>query len=65
MYGWNRVPGNQFQIKRTSDGYEFDGIGSGHGVGFCQTGAAILAKRGASFTEILSHYFPATELKNR
>jgi stage II sporulation protein D (peptidoglycan lytic transglycosylase) len=65
MYGWNRVPGNQYQIKRTSHGYEFDGIGSGHGVGFCQTGAEILAKRGASFTEILSHYFPATELKNR
>jgi stage II sporulation protein D len=65
LYGWNRVPGNQYQIKRTSDGYEFDGIGSGHGVGFCQTGAAILAGRGASFTEILSHYFPATELKNR
>ena len=65
MYGWNRVPGNQYQIKRTSDGYEFDGTGSGHGVGFCQTGAAILAKRGAAFTEILLHYFPATELKNR
>ncbi len=65
MYGWNRVPGNQYQIKRTSGGYEFDGTGLGHGVGFCQTGAAILAKRGASFTEILSHYFPATELKNR
>ncbi len=65
MYGWNRVPGNQYQIKRTSDGYEFDGTGLGHGVGFCQTGAAILGKRGASFTEILLHYFPATELKNR
>jgi stage II sporulation protein D len=65
MYGWSKVPGNHYQIKRTSDGYEFDGIGSGHGVGFCQTGAAILANRGASFTEILSHYFPATELKNR
>jgi SpoIID/LytB domain protein len=65
LYGWDRVPGNQYQIKRTSQGYEFDGIGSGHGVGFCQTGAAILGSRGASFTEILSHYFPATELKNR
>jgi len=65
MFGWDRVPGNQYQIKRTSNGYEFDGIGSGHGVGFCQNGAAILASRGATFTEILSHYFPATELKNR
>jgi stage II sporulation protein D len=65
MYGWNKVLSNKYEIKTTSDGYEVDGIGSGHGVGFCQTGAEILAKRGASFTEILSHYFPATELKNR
>lgn len=65
MYGWDKVPGNKYQIQHTSDGYEFNGTGSGHGVGFCQTGAAILANRGASFTEILSHYFPATELKNR
>lgn len=30
----------------------------GHGVGLCQEGAAHLAATGASFREILAHYFP-------
>jgi peptidoglycan hydrolase-like amidase len=32
---------------------------SGHQVGMCQVGAAEMARRGASFIEILRHYFPA------
>jgi len=34
----------------------------GHGVGFCQTGARVLAETGASFTEILQHYYTGTEV---
>jgi peptidoglycan hydrolase-like amidase len=36
------------------------GAVSGHRVGMCQVGAAEMAKRGATFREILQHYFPAT-----
>jgi len=32
---------------------------SGHQVGMCQVGAAEMARRGASFMEVLRHYFPA------
>jgi SpoIID/LytB domain protein len=39
------------------------GAGWGHGVGLCQIGAAIMASQGASYQEILSHYFPHAELK--
>ena len=39
------------------------GYGNGHGVGLCQEGAAGMAARdGASFTQILQHYYPATRL---
>ncbi len=35
----------------------------GHRIGMCQTGAAELARRGATFREILSHYFPAAAIE--
>lgn len=34
----------------------------GHGVGLCQTGAAVMAWKGASELEILQFYFPHTKL---
>ena len=33
------------------------GRGWGHGVGLCQIGAAVMAARGYSYTEILLHYY--------
>jgi hypothetical protein len=39
---------------------------NGHGVGLCQEGAAgMAAERGASFAEILRHYYPGTTLEMR
>ncbi len=64
-YGWNKLPGNSYEMTQTSDGYVFHGRGQGHGVGFCQTGADILAAKGFSFTEILSHYFPGSEIRTQ
>jgi len=40
----------------------FYGAGWGHGVGFCQSGASGRAEDGASFEEILSGYFPGSNL---
>jgi stage II sporulation protein D len=62
-YGWNKLPGNSYKLEQTSDGYVFHGNGQGHGVGFCQIGAEILAARGLKFSEIISHYFPGCEIK--
>jgi SpoIID/LytB domain protein len=39
------------------------GKGWGHGVGLCQIGAAVMASQGYTYKEILSHYYPETELK--
>ena len=38
------------------------GAGWGHGVGMCQIGAGILASRGTDAAEILSFYYPGTEI---
>ena len=40
------------------------GAGWGHGVGLCQIGAAVMGDRGYDYRDILSHYYPDTELKN-
>jgi len=42
--------------------YTFTGAGWGHGVGMCQWGAEGRARSGASAAEILSAYYPGTEL---
>lgn len=42
--------------------FVFYGGGWGHGVGFCQTGAAGRADAGQGYQTILKHYFPLAEL---
>lgn len=54
------------EIQRDGDGdiaaVVFAGKGWGHGVGMCQVGAYGMALRGASYREILAHYYRETEL---
>jgi len=39
------------------------GAGWGHGVGLCQIGAAVMARRNYRFDEILAHYYPGIQIK--
>lgn len=39
------------------------GAGFGHGVGMCQTGAAIMALNGKSFSDILTHYYHRARIR--
>lgn len=41
----------------------FNGAGWGHGVGLCQIGAAVMAKKGFTADEILGHYFTGAEIR--
>lgn len=41
----------------------FNGRGSGHGVGFSQTGANAMAQAGKNFEEILKYYYTGIEIK--
>lgn len=44
----------------TADEISFHTTGYGHGVGMSQAGAQAMASNGASWQEILSHYYPGT-----
>ena len=44
--------------KERPDTFMLSGAGWGHGVGLCQIGAAVMACRGFSYRDILSHYYP-------
>ena len=39
------------------------GAGWGHGVGMCQTGAAMMALRGVGYERILQHYYEGVKIK--
>ncbi len=43
-------------------GWHFRGKGWGHGVGMCQAGAFGMAMRGATYREILGHYYSGIKL---
>jgi peptidoglycan hydrolase-like amidase len=61
--GWSAVPSNNFGAHGAADGaVVLEGIGQGHGVGLCQRGARAMAEGGATFREILEHYFPNTRI---
>jgi len=51
-----------FTVQRTANGFLFKGAGWGHGVGLCQTGAAMMGSKGYGYREILEHYYPGTDL---
>jgi stage II sporulation protein D len=51
-----------FDITLSDNSVIINGRGFGHGVGLCQWGAMYLAAHGRSSGEILSHYYPGTEI---
>ena len=61
--GWNRLKSTRFDVARRGASFIFHGSGFGHGLGLCQSGAHVMAGRGASYRQILNHYFPGAGLK--
>jgi stage II sporulation protein D len=53
-----KIPSNNFTVDKTTG--TIHGRGEGHGVGLCQLGSAAMAANGASFRDILNHYYPNT-----
>jgi stage II sporulation protein D len=56
-----------FEIQRRGDGtvdaVTFSGKGWGHGIGLCQVGAYGMALRGASYRDILGHYYSGARIE--
>ncbi|HSR53004.1 MAG TPA: SpoIID/LytB domain-containing protein [Acidobacteriota bacterium] len=50
------------QGDKALSGLTVRGKGWGHGVGLCQYGAVEMAASGSSFREILTHYYPGTQV---
>lgn len=51
-----------FEVKVNGDRVYITTKGYGHGVGMSQTGAGIMAEEGSTYTDILAHYYPGTQL---
>jgi len=50
-------------IRRRRKGFEFEGLGYGHGAGLCQWCARAMAEQGLDHRRILSSFFPKSELR--
>lgn len=61
--GWDAVPSNAYEVTVDGDRATFTGAGEGHGMGLCQRGSIGLARQGASWRDILHHYFPAALIR--
>jgi stage II sporulation protein D len=61
--GWKAIPGNSYSSRTENGDVILEGVGVGHGIGLCQRGGADMAGQGASFQQILEHYYPNTEVK--
>ena len=61
--GYSSIKSTRFVVNSSNKEISFSGNGNGHGVGLCQWGAKQRALDGFSSKEILSYYYPGTELK--
>ncbi len=60
--GWKRLPSTSFIVEVSGANAVLRGSGFGHGVGLSQWSALEMAIGGSSYKEILSHFYPGTEL---
>jgi stage II sporulation protein D len=65
LWGWSAIPGSDFTAAEDSSGWRLEGHSVGHSIGMCQHGAVGMAASGASFRQILSHFYPNTSLISR
>ncbi len=61
--GYGVIKSTRFVMKNLRNEISFSGSGNGHGVGLCQWGSKQRALDGFDCGEILSYYYPGTELK--
>jgi SpoIID/LytB domain protein len=58
--GWNVLKSSRFRVERAGAAFVFRGGGFGHGLGLCQEGAHVMARRGLTYRQIIEKYFPGT-----
>jgi len=60
--GYSNIPSIFFEPELIAQEVVFSGRGLGHGIGLCQWGAKEMARNGADYKAILSHYYPGTAI---
>ncbi len=60
--GWNQIRSNDFSMQTRAGKILFQGKGFGHLVGLCQQEAVILAGNGFNYTDILTLFYPGSEI---
>ena len=60
--GWNVLKSSRFSVSRSGAMFIFRGSGFGHGLGLCQNGAHVMARRGGTSRQILDKYFPGARV---
>ncbi len=63
IMGYKFLPSTMYTLAWTGHTLRWTGRGAGHGVGLCQWGAKIQAETGASYRNILLHYYPGAQLR--
>ena len=63
LLGWSKLPSTNFSAKVNGNSITFEGKGYGHGVGLCQWSALQMAREGKNYKEILSFFYPGTEIQ--
>jgi stage II sporulation protein D len=63
VVGYGVIKSTNLKVKVSNGEAIFNGLGNGHGVGLCQWGAKQRALDGFTYSEILSYYYPGTEIK--
>jgi stage II sporulation protein D len=64
MFGWNKIRSDLYDLRNSGGKLLFSGRGAGHGVGLCQVGAEEMARQGKTYKEILSFYYPGTQVSS-
>jgi stage II sporulation protein D len=64
VLGGTRFKSTRFSVRKSGQTLTFFGNGYGHGVGLCQWGAKGMADHKSNFKEILSHYYPGTQISS-
>lgn len=57
-----KLPSAAFTVKIAGGTVTFTSTGTGHGVGFSQYGADMMARDGKTYRELLAYYYPGTEI---
>ncbi|WP_409477483.1 SpoIID/LytB domain-containing protein [Pseudobdellovibrio sp. HCB154] len=62
VFGFSKIRSSPDTVEVSEDVVTFTGRGFGHGVGLCQWGSLYMAKKGRTYMDILTHYYPKAEI---